>query len=451
MTNSPRNRVCFFHYLAGIFVFLWLSTALLHPLSAVENHMSAKLDPTLVGLALFGTDSRPFTLSKSIARNDSITVFIRSGKMDALRQAGYAIHPLSETVATAFLPFRQILDLSYREDVEGIETASLCRPALDVSTVDIRAKEVWTGFGGGYTGKGVIVGIIDSGIDWQHEDFIRADGTSRLLYIWDQTDDAGSGPAGYTIKGSLYSRAQINDELDGTPKGLVRQKDTHGHGTHVAGIAAGNGRGTGEGKDPGTYVGVAPEAEIIVVKAGDGSYGTVNISEGIRFVFDKAHELNMPAVVNVSLGTLFGSHDGTSDFERGLNELLVDPGRAVVVAAGNEGNKPVHFKKVFSSLFQNVTSIPFQINDNRNGLIDQFSFNVWYTNSSLSVSVITPSGRTFGPVASGSLPQQHNTGEGQLYIYNALTGKDLDNGDRQIRIDFSDSGNDHSSMDNLAV
>ena len=117
-----------------------------------------------------------------------------------------------------------------------------------------------------YNGEGVLVGIYDSGIDWKHPDFRDAtDPTkSRIVSIWDQTlTKIGSeeSPAGF-LKGVEYTKAQIEDELDGTPTNFVRQKDTNGHGTHVSGTVTGNGAGSPDKR----HRGFAPNAEIVFVK-----------------------------------------------------------------------------------------------------------------------------------------------------------------------------------------
>ena len=125
----------------------------------------------------------------------------------------------------------------------------------------------------------IILCIIDTGIDWEHKDFRDPvdDSQSRILYIWDQTLIPQGGelsPAedglGYGVE---YTQAQIENEIDGTPTGFVREQDTHGHGTHVTGTAAGNGASFTNLK----YAGLAPQADIIVVKAGNGSFSEANI------------------------------------------------------------------------------------------------------------------------------------------------------------------------------
>jgi subtilisin family serine protease len=191
----------------------------------------------------------------------------------------------------------------------------------------------------GLDGRGVYVGIVDTGCDFMHRAFRNEDGTTRIAWFLDMgkgrqrpgnMDDAKYG-------GRVWTREELNAFITGTPPANA-PNDNDGHGTHVAGIAAGNG---GLSKK---FVGVASGADLIIVRASDPN-GAVDEGAavlGAKFVFDKAAEAGKAAVVNMSLGTQYGAHDGTSAFERGLSELAVGKGRAIVVAASNEGGLPIH-------------------------------------------------------------------------------------------------------------
>lgn len=197
----------------------------------------------------------------------------------------------------------------------------------------------------GATGKGVIVGIIDTGIDVGHPDFRDAKGKSRVRWMLQHGQSQG-------IHGDLETKfgcnqpAQSacavfdNNDIDK----MIASKDfaihdVEGHGSHVSSIAAGNG-GPFVNKKP-RYVGMAPDATIIVAAPsapGAGFYDP-DLLNAARFIFDRADELGMPCVINLSIGGDFGPHDGTSVLEQGLASLVGDdkPGRAIVVAAGNSG------------------------------------------------------------------------------------------------------------------
>ena len=207
------------------------------------------------------------------------------------------------------------------------------------------------------TGKDVVVGVIDSGIDWTHLDFIRPDGTSRVLLLWDLTDNSwresngriGTAPPvlgekNEQLPGTVYTNQQINAALKGT--GQVNSLDKIGHGTAVAGTAAGNGRAAGDEISSAAYRGIAPEADLIVVKVGDCESSISSLAPiGAYWAAVQAKELKRPVVLNLSLGSQFSLHDGSSEEEK-LLDFISDSvkglGVPVVVAAGNEGRSNFH-------------------------------------------------------------------------------------------------------------
>jgi subtilisin family serine protease len=206
----------------------------------------------------------------------------------------------------------------------------------------------------GLTGKGVIIGVIDTGIDWRHSDFIKPDGTSRIIALWDFVDNSykesggkiGSAPPqfdkGEQLWGTVYTNAQINAALKGT--GTVNSVDNFGHGTAVAGTAAGNG-----GKSGAKFAGVAPEADLIIVKAADCRGFASNYLYGAVWIVHMAKQLKRPVVVNQSFGEHFSTHNGNEQEEAFLNTLTGKgiPGVVFTVSAGNEGNYSFHASGVF--------------------------------------------------------------------------------------------------------
>lgn len=165
------------------------------------------------------------------------------------------------------------------------------------------------------SGKGVLVAIVDSGIDYRHRDFRNPDGTTRILNLWDQTG-TGSPPAGYHI-GTEYTKTEIDavlnsermtadEEVRGENRALT--VDNSGHGTAVAGIAAGNGSSS-----EGIYRGAAPQSELLIVKLGqpreNGFPRTTELMQGLDYVIRKALEYRRPVAVNVSFGNTYGSHE----------------------------------------------------------------------------------------------------------------------------------------------
>lgn len=196
----------------------------------------------------------------------------------------------------------------------------------------------------GFTGKGVCVGVIDTGIDYNHPDFKNPDGSSRILAIWDPYDESyktsnkkiGSAPPLEDADGpfgTVYTRDQITAALKSGKK--LATEDLIGHGTAVAGIMAGNGAAAGAKKLE--YQGLAPQADIIVVRAGyDG--GLIGLwTEFSDWIYKQAQAVKKPVAINISAGSQFNGNDGREPQERSLDAFLKDkPGCAVFVSAGNE-------------------------------------------------------------------------------------------------------------------
>lgn len=183
----------------------------------------------------------------------------------------------------------------------------------------------------GLTGKGTIVAVIDSGFDIFHPDFINNDGTSRILFLWDQSDDSGMPPEGYNI-GTQYSREAINELINGPYIEMAGSE----HGTHVLGIAAGNGRAS-----RGRYAGCAPECDIIAVKLGTARNNsfpmTSKLIQAIDYSVRKAYGLGIPVAVNISYGNNYGSHAGNSLLEDYIANAASVGRSFIVVGTGNEG------------------------------------------------------------------------------------------------------------------
>lgn len=199
------------------------------------------------------------------------------------------------------------------------------------------------------SGEGVLIAVIDSGIDYARREFRTEDGSTRILSLWDQTAAAGQPPAGFFI-GSEYSEAQINEALAAaTPAEkmrLVPSIDASGHGTAVAGIAAGYSRESTSSGSAYLYEGIAPRSKLLIVKLGlpreEGFPRTTEIMRGVTYAIRKALEWNMPLVINLSFGNSYGSHDGSSLLERFLDNAS-EIGRTVIcVGSGNEGNSAGH-------------------------------------------------------------------------------------------------------------
>ena len=234
----------------------------------------------------------------------------------------------------------------------------------------------------GLTGKGILISVIDSGIDYAHPDFCNPDKTTRLVALWDQTilADPSAGrfaPAGYS-QGTLFSPEQINAALQADTfeqrMELVPSTDVTGHGTHVAGIAAGNGRASG-----GLYRGVAPESSLLAVKLGSpdpkGFPNTIELMQAVDFSVRYALEHTVPLVINLSFGNTYGSHSGTSLLETYL-DYVSNLGRInIVVGSGNEGNNGGHASARLASL--ESARIEFAVGNYESSLSIQIWKNYW--------------------------------------------------------------------------
>jgi hypothetical protein len=200
-----------------------------------------------------------------------------------------------------------------------------------------------------YKGDGVIVGIIDDGIDFRHADFMKDDSTTRIRYIWDQRylpSSPNYSPAPYG-----YGRECNSGDINSGTCPHVEPANKSGHGTTVSGVAVGNGNALkNDSLAPTRYIGMAPNAEIIVVAINDQQNFLSRVLDGIDYIFKKADALGKPCVINVSYGTYIGPRDGL-DLASLMTGYLLDErgGRAVVAAAGNAGNVNYHLSYEITS------------------------------------------------------------------------------------------------------
>lgn len=375
------------------------------------------------------------------------------GERAELEAVGARVGSQIGDIFTVKIPIVRLGDLATNPNVVSIAPSMRRRPTLDASIPESNANLVHQGNYGttpptyaGYTGKGVLVGAIDTGIDWTHGDFINdRNGTSRILYIWDQTlipQGNENHPGGFSY-GVEYTQADINNEIDGSPAGYVRTRDTLGHGTHVMGIIAGDGSSMGGGLPAYTYVGMAPQADMVVIKS--ELYDT-HILDGVSYAINKADETGKPVALNMSFGGHFGAHDGTSLLEQGIDSAIGTGKVVVVVSAGNEGTDAAHGEYIHAegtvttgSSDSTTISVPsYSTNSGSNN--DFFELNLWYQGrDNVNVKVTTPNGYTWNAnTGSDNNNTAISTPDGAIYIDNASTGIDPNNGDRMCFISIWD-------------
>jgi subtilisin family serine protease len=267
-------------------------------------------------------------------------VFVRvrnAAGLEEIRNLGGEIGSVIEDFATARVPLNALEILSRSPNIVNIEAARALRLDHDSSTRAVHVDELRTLVGDrfiGATGEGAIVGIYDSGLDLTHSDFIDADGRTRVLSLWDQTTP-GRPPQGMTY-GWYCSADDVQQAVTSNGTAGCPQRDTHGHGTHVTGTAAGDGSASNSSSEMFRYAGVAPNAGLIIVNGGPGVFFENQIIDGLTWMRQEGLRLNRPVVANLSLGGQFGPHDGTRLYER-IIDALSGPGFIVVISSGNSG------------------------------------------------------------------------------------------------------------------
>ena len=334
---------------------------------------------------------------------------VERGTLEAL---GVEVNTQSGGITTARAPIGLQPQLLTAPGVTRVSAAAPVYPMLDVSANEIDADNVWGAKPPQFTGKSgrnVVVGIIDTGLDATHPDFRDNSNQTRIKWAWNQTA-IGVKPVGFTY-GAEFTQAQIN-------AGTAVINDTDGHGTHVAGIACGNGRATGNGQPAYQYVGIAPEADIVLVQIANNESGLV---DGVNYVFQKAAAMGKKAVVNMSWSSGFGPRDGSGAMDAGMSALC-GPGKLLAVAAGNFGNLGVHGRVNLASTGSS-TNVQFILPTYTPSALDveYLAIEGWHDlGASFDVKLTSPSGIATPLVVPNGNSGDMMTADGRIWVENDI-------------------------------
>ena len=311
---------------------------------------------------------------------------------------GYAIVRISEEKIEALADLPQVIYIEKPRQLQfAVQKGKRTSCFLPVQTVPLSLY-----------GNGVLVGIVDSGIDYFHADFRNTDGSTRLVALWDQTEQ-GTPPEGYQT-GRLYTKKDINDILEKHDPVFRRTLDPGGHGTAVAGIAVGNGQETVENR------GAAWQSDILFVKLGNpGEKSFPRTSElmtAVDYMVKTAVRMGRPIAINISFGNSYGSHNGDSLLSSYL-DVAAEYGRNVIcIGTGNEGDTSRHASGIWEKSRLEVTEFAVQS--------FQQAFNVqlfMQYEDQVTFALVHPDGQQFAVIRNMPEVQEYLLGETRVYVY----------------------------------
>ena len=339
-------------------------------------------------------------ISADIQSNNTFDFIVTREEIDDILIEPLAIQPINEVYSIAYYNSSTLPPLSIRE--YSYTSIPKCFFLMDSNAMDVSGiLAVQNQPGLALTGKGVLVGIIDTGIDYTNPLFLDGTGQTRIRSIWDQSATTGEVPEVF-LYGAEYGRELINQALEqDKPSNIVPQMDTNGHGTYLASLAAG---GIDREND---FIGAAPDSELVVVKLKEAKpylrdfyffpqdiplYQENDIMAGVSYLENVAEQEDKPLVILIGVGSNAGSHVGTDPLSSTLNLFGVKTGYAAVVAAGNQATAQHHFFGQTTSL---LTPVAVEINVEEN--VSGFCVELWsYAPELVRVVVQSPTGQRSG-------------------------------------------------------
>lgn len=335
-----------------------------------------------------------------------------SGNLEEVEALAEAVVPLLNQYAVITISQDNMDRLSDLPRIEYIEKPKRLFFAVDQAKSASCVSEIREAPFNLY-GDGVLIGIVDSGVDYLHPDFLDQEGNTRILKIWDQTI-SGNPPEGY-VTGTEYNSGQINQAIHAGSKAaayeIVPSRDLSGHGTAVSGIAAGNGS-----QSDGRFRGMAPQSKLLVVKLGnpreDSFPRTTELMQGVDYLVRQSIAYNQPMAINLSFGNNYGSHEGDSLLPRYLDDVSGLGRNVICVGSGNEGRSAIHTSGQLTA--GEDTVIQLGIGEYERSMNVQLwkhyvdEFNIFITH---------PSGERIGPLYENLGPQRYYAGNTQLLIF----------------------------------
>lgn len=329
------------------------------------------------------------------AETDFWDLIIRYTSLDRVRVIpGITISELSGGYAIVNIPRSQIENLANLDEVIYIEKPKSLELAFEngkqvscINQVQVDLPEQLNLYG-----EGVIVGIVDSGIDYTDRAFLDVNGNTRILRLWDQVLDM------------VFTNEEIDIALkSGNPQEFVPSTDITGHGTNVAKIAVGN-----FAEDLNDNRGIATKGKLVVVRMSTGERNsfprTTQLMEAVDYIIKVANEFGMPCVINISFGNTYGSHDGTSLLSTYLDSVIDDNVTAICIGSGNEGDSAGHV----GGNINEVTEIELEVGSFQNS----FSVQIWKDFvDTWSVEIVAPSGETTGVLIENAVVAKNDLNE----------------------------------------